>query len=696
VNDDYNPPPMRAPYKGVLPYFEQDAEFFFGREPETELICEILRSARLTVLFGARGIGKTSLLRAGVVPHLKHTATQPERVIVFDSWHDNPLARFTNSLRQLGRERLPNFLSLDSVLKTFAHDETLLIIFDQFEECAVRHQPFAAELAQLASQSDAPMHFLLSVRDEAEPALRSLQARLPNLFSSMLRLLPLSSDAARRSIVGPIEVFNSRNPGLETRIEPAAIEAILESAKNPAANNLKIDTAKLQRILAALWDYEFNSGVDTMRLSSLNALTAEDSAAAQKDGELLDDVRPSTIIASQEHLPYSVPVLTAQAQEVRKQSWFPVYATALATAVAIAVIYLARAPETETDVAVAVPPRIAPLPAPEPQAAAPETAPTPVPDTISPPPPAPKVATPPPWPKAATPPPPSAPEVAAPPSKPRATTPSPEPAATGAAGRMAPKQAPTPNAETLAASSADSAMPPSAPEVVAPPPDAPQKPAPETNRVETPEFGAKGRREETVPPAGSSAKTGTPQLALAPRTENPPRFEIEEQTADDNRDEAAESGTKNPPVVKREKTAPKSEMPQYAAAAPGESKPDTRRERVKAADAPVKREFSPPASAPAEASVFIHVREESPANARLIQKLEKNGIDVSGIKKVDRGPRAIDLRYFRPSEKKEANEIAKELKRLDIQVAEVKYMKGYEEIAKNRQYELWFPAEAFQ
>ncbi|MGH8773231.1 MAG: hypothetical protein ACREV2_18950, partial [Burkholderiales bacterium] len=273
VNEAYNSAPMQAPYKGILPYFEHDSEFFFGREPETELVCEILRSARLTVLFGARGIGKTSLLRAGVVPHLKRTALQPERVIVFDSWRDNPIARFTNSLRQLGRERVPNFLSLDSVLKTLTRDETLLIIFDQFEECALRHKPFAVELVRLANQSDAPLHFLLSVRDEAEPTLQSLQAKLPSLFNSMLRLRPLSGEAARRAIVGPIEVFNSRNPGLEMRIEPDAIEAILAAAKDqiPPETSAQIDTAKLQRIVAALGDYEFSSGVDAMRFSSLNA-----------------------------------------------------------------------------------------------------------------------------------------------------------------------------------------------------------------------------------------------------------------------------------------------------------------------------------------------------------------------------------------------------------------------------------------
>lgn len=93
-------------------------------------------------------------------------------------------------------------------------------------------------------------------------------------------------------------------------------------------------------------------------------------------------------------------------------------------------------------------------------------------------------------------------------------------------------------------------------------------------------------------------------------------------------------------------------------------------------------------------SVFIHVREKSDAALKLARQLAQGGISVSGVKQVERGPRIIDLRYFRPQEKKEANEIANRLKRFDIRIAEVKYIKGYEDTARDRQYELWLPAEA--
>ena len=66
-----NLPP--SPFKG-LSYFgdsETDWLFFFGRERESELVAANLMASRLTVLYGPSGVGKSSLLRAGVARRLR-------------------------------------------------------------------------------------------------------------------------------------------------------------------------------------------------------------------------------------------------------------------------------------------------------------------------------------------------------------------------------------------------------------------------------------------------------------------------------------------------------------------------------------------------------------------------------------------------------------------------------------------------
>src|ERR1044071_4671714 len=78
-----------CPYVGLQPYSEADQDYFFGRERDSRIISSNLYAAFLTVLYGASGVGKTSVLRAGVFPHLR---TSPRTAVVFfDTWADQNL-----------------------------------------------------------------------------------------------------------------------------------------------------------------------------------------------------------------------------------------------------------------------------------------------------------------------------------------------------------------------------------------------------------------------------------------------------------------------------------------------------------------------------------------------------------------------------------------------------------------------------
>src|SRR5262249_28623703 len=76
-----------SPFRGLSAFGESelDALFFFGRERETGLVAANLVASRLTVLYGPSGVGKTSILRAGVSRQLRALPEQPV-VVVFDSW----------------------------------------------------------------------------------------------------------------------------------------------------------------------------------------------------------------------------------------------------------------------------------------------------------------------------------------------------------------------------------------------------------------------------------------------------------------------------------------------------------------------------------------------------------------------------------------------------------------------------------
>lgn len=64
--------PALGPFRGLAPYDESSASLFFGRTEETQALLQLVTkdSARVTALCGEPGVGKTSLIRAGLLPLL--------------------------------------------------------------------------------------------------------------------------------------------------------------------------------------------------------------------------------------------------------------------------------------------------------------------------------------------------------------------------------------------------------------------------------------------------------------------------------------------------------------------------------------------------------------------------------------------------------------------------------------------------
>jgi WD40 repeat protein len=61
----------KNPYKGLFHYEEKDKELFYGRDTEKKRLFKLVEHNFLTVVFGKSGIGKTSLLNAGLFPKLR-------------------------------------------------------------------------------------------------------------------------------------------------------------------------------------------------------------------------------------------------------------------------------------------------------------------------------------------------------------------------------------------------------------------------------------------------------------------------------------------------------------------------------------------------------------------------------------------------------------------------------------------------
>src|SRR5918992_1366470 len=77
--DSFSWDPTRRPYPGLEPFAPQDAAVFFGRDHEIERLLELVQptlqrgvAGRLVAIVGPSGSGKSSLLRAGLLPRLEH------------------------------------------------------------------------------------------------------------------------------------------------------------------------------------------------------------------------------------------------------------------------------------------------------------------------------------------------------------------------------------------------------------------------------------------------------------------------------------------------------------------------------------------------------------------------------------------------------------------------------------------------
>ena len=231
-----------SPYVGVVPYLEDDADYFFGRETLTSIVAMNLRSTRLTILHGPGGVGKSSLLMAGVVRRLREDRRAPCAVCVFQSWSEkNPehalQEQVRAALRTMGGAE-PLSRPADSLAETFrgwtARNGSLLIVLDQFEEYFLYHpneihanqlegrqlRGFARELAGIVNEPKLPVNVLISIREDAMARLDRFKGQIPSLYANSVRLPRLDVSAADDAIRKPIETWNEH----ESRARPFLIE----------------------------------------------------------------------------------------------------------------------------------------------------------------------------------------------------------------------------------------------------------------------------------------------------------------------------------------------------------------------------------------------------------------------------------------------------------------------------------------
>ncbi|MGC8781870.1 MAG: hypothetical protein ACP5UQ_13500, partial [Anaerolineae bacterium] len=249
----------RAPYRFLDSYDLLDASIYAGREADVERLEGEVLAHRLVILQGPVGVGKTSLLRAGLTPRL---LARGYLVLAVRSYAD-PIAALCSGLEQ-ARDHLQVDLGRATDLVEIVRagqsslDRPVVIVLEHFESFfsdprlnAAGRERFRDMLADFRTATFRhPACLIISIRQQAQGQLSYFQAAVPDIFHHVVALDLLKPEQARRAILAPLDglqpplVFDPRF--LDGRLLPDLATAGREDGA--------IDPPHLQIVCKALYD----------------------------------------------------------------------------------------------------------------------------------------------------------------------------------------------------------------------------------------------------------------------------------------------------------------------------------------------------------------------------------------------------------------------------------------------------------
>ena len=262
------------PFVGLRPYESDESLLFFGRGEQTTELMERLHKTRFVAVVGSSGCGKSSLIRAGLIPNLKAgflTNTIDRWQIAVMKPGETPLyclaaaltaATLTEDAGEDGHAAVEALLKrirerglpvLLEHIRNSAADSNFLLLVDQFEEIfhsvkrgATPQQvndatDFVALMLELAEQTDVPAYVVMSMRTDFLGDCDFFFG-LPESLNRSQYLVPRLTRQQRREVIeGPIGLY-------QKTIQPDLLDRILNDAGD-RADQLPV----LQHALMRTW-----------------------------------------------------------------------------------------------------------------------------------------------------------------------------------------------------------------------------------------------------------------------------------------------------------------------------------------------------------------------------------------------------------------------------------------------------------
>jgi energy-coupling factor transporter ATP-binding protein EcfA2 len=261
-----------CPYRGLLHFREEDAPFFFGREAAIDKLTNTVQRQPFVAVVGASGSGKSSVVRAGLVPKLRrdlHTAW--ETVVLVPT--DQPLKALARAVIPLLEPTLDEIDRLAKAAKLAEHFRSgticlndiverilekqsgtnrLLIVVDQFEELYTltsdegARRRFLDELLAASSRAGAKANIALTLRGDFVGKALAYRPLSDRLQDAQINLGPMTREELECAIRRPAEK-------IELKFEPGLVKLILNDVGDEPGN-----LPLLEFVLKELWEKRRN------------------------------------------------------------------------------------------------------------------------------------------------------------------------------------------------------------------------------------------------------------------------------------------------------------------------------------------------------------------------------------------------------------------------------------------------------
>jgi hypothetical protein len=302
------------PFPGLRPFEIEEYHLFFGRDGQSDELVERLHRHRFVAVVGTSGSGKSSLIRAGLLPALHGGlmagAGSLWRVVLMRPGHD-PLGNLAYELRQSGvltesaDPEIQNALVETTLRRStlglvdvvrqarILAGENVLVVVDQFEELfrfkeANKHTTSADDAAHFAklliiasAQKEAPIYVVITMRSDFLGDCSQFVG-LPEAINESQYLIPrMSRDEREAAIKGPIRVGDG-----EITV-PLVNRLLNDIGDNP--DQLPI----LQHALMRTWNYwsEHRRNGDPIGLEDYEAIGTMSAALSSHANEAFAELK---------------------------------------------------------------------------------------------------------------------------------------------------------------------------------------------------------------------------------------------------------------------------------------------------------------------------------------------------------------------------------------------------------------------